>query len=266
MVVPGHCHQLPKVFILENRADTLLIPCFSSVIVGEECTSVPVPTSTVVYSNDVWVARAFGECIQSVGLGRMNPIIESIERKTMTPEAKSKHSRARTDTVYTASERKRIDLHHSKRLILRLCCEIAASVALAPSLTMMLASSSMKKMSTHSFSNRGARWLSAVPTAPEVPEPEKPVIAVVEDQPPEVVDELNKNLKPSEIVDALNCHIVGQKDAKKAVAIAMRNRWRRRQLPDELRKEVTPRNVLLVGPTGRCRKTRHHLLFLCWLY
>eukprot|EP00535_Pseudo-nitzschia_heimii_P000570 CAMPEP_0197176658 /NCGR_PEP_ID=MMETSP1423-20130617/2508_1 /TAXON_ID=476441 /ORGANISM="Pseudo-nitzschia heimii, Strain UNC1101" /LENGTH=563 /DNA_ID=CAMNT_0042626057 /DNA_START=206 /DNA_END=1897 /DNA_ORIENTATION=- len=67
-------------------------------------------------------------------------------------------------------------------------------------------------------------------------------------------DELNKNLKPSEIVDALNRHIVGQPDAKKSVAIAMRNRWRRRQLPEDLKKEVTPRNVLLVGPTG-CGKT-----------
>jgi ATP-dependent protease Clp ATPase subunit len=63
-------------------------------------------------------------------------------------------------------------------------------------------------------------------------------------------DELKKNLKPSEIVESLNRHIVGQHDAKRAVAIAMRNRWRRRQLPDDLRKEVTPRNVLLVGPTG----------------
>ena len=63
-------------------------------------------------------------------------------------------------------------------------------------------------------------------------------------------NELNKNLKPSEIVDALDRHIVGQPDAKKSVAIAMRNRWRRRQLPEDLRKEVTPRNVLLVGPTG----------------
>lgn len=67
-------------------------------------------------------------------------------------------------------------------------------------------------------------------------------------------NELNKNLKPSEIVEALDRHIVGQPDAKKSVAIAMRNRWRRRQLPEDLRKEVTPRNVLLVGPTG-CGKT-----------
>mmetsp|Transcript_8876 Transcript_8876/g.22363 ORF Transcript_8876/g.22363 Transcript_8876/m.22363 type:complete len:583 (+) Transcript_8876:92-1840(+) len=70
----------------------------------------------------------------------------------------------------------------------------------------------------------------------------------------EAQSELKQNLKPSSIVDSLNRHIVGQHDAKRAVAIAMRNRWRRRQLSDELRKEVTPRNVLLVGPTG-CGKT-----------
>jgi ATP-dependent HslUV protease ATP-binding subunit HslU len=67
-------------------------------------------------------------------------------------------------------------------------------------------------------------------------------------------NELNMNLRPSEVVVGLDLHIVGQKDAKRAVAIAMRNRWRRKQLPEELRKEVTPRNVLLVGPTG-CGKT-----------
>jgi ATP-dependent HslUV protease ATP-binding subunit HslU len=65
---------------------------------------------------------------------------------------------------------------------------------------------------------------------------------------------LLQNLKPSEVVLELDRHIVGQADAKRAVAIAMRNRWRRKQLPDDLRKEVTPRNVLLVGPTG-CGKT-----------
>lgn len=67
-------------------------------------------------------------------------------------------------------------------------------------------------------------------------------------------NELELSLRPSEVVAGLDRHIVGQKDAKRAVAIAMRNRWRRKQLPEELRKEVTPRNVLLVGPTG-CGKT-----------
>ena len=62
------------------------------------------------------------------------------------------------------------------------------------------------------------------------------------------------NLRPTEVVHELNRHIVGQSAAKRAVAIAMRNRWRRRQLPPGLLKEVTPRNVLMIGPTG-CGKT-----------
>mmetsp|Transcript_29035 Transcript_29035/g.61809 ORF Transcript_29035/g.61809 Transcript_29035/m.61809 type:complete len:563 (+) Transcript_29035:210-1898(+) len=62
------------------------------------------------------------------------------------------------------------------------------------------------------------------------------------------------SLRPSEVVTELNRHIVGQASAKRAVAIAMRNRWRRRQLPPALLKEVTPRNVLMIGPTG-CGKT-----------
>lgn len=62
------------------------------------------------------------------------------------------------------------------------------------------------------------------------------------------------SLRPTEVVTELNRHIVGQASAKRAVAIAMRNRWRRRQLPPALLKEVTPRNVLMIGPTG-CGKT-----------
>ncbi|KAL7536594.1 hypothetical protein ACHAXR_007273 [Thalassiosira sp. AJA248-18] len=61
-------------------------------------------------------------------------------------------------------------------------------------------------------------------------------------------------LRPTEVVHELSRHIVGQSSAKRAVAIAMRNRWRRRQLPPALLKEVTPRNVLMIGPTG-CGKT-----------
>ena len=55
---------------------------------------------------------------------------------------------------------------------------------------------------------------------------------------------------PREIVSELDRFIIGQKDAKKAVAIALRNRWRRMQLPDELRDEVLPKNILMIGPTG----------------
>ena len=61
-------------------------------------------------------------------------------------------------------------------------------------------------------------------------------------------------LTPKAIVAALDEHIVGQRDAKRAVAVALRNRWRRRQLSDELRDEVSPKNILMIGPTG-CGKT-----------
>ena len=59
-----------------------------------------------------------------------------------------------------------------------------------------------------------------------------------------------KNLTPKEIVTELDRHIVGQADAKRAVAVAIRNRWRRQQLDEELRKEVAPKNILMIGPTG----------------
>jgi len=58
-------------------------------------------------------------------------------------------------------------------------------------------------------------------------------------------------MTPREIVQELDKHIVGQPQAKKAVAIALRNRWRRMQVPDdELRREITPKNILMIGPTG----------------
>src|SRR5688572_17511069 len=55
---------------------------------------------------------------------------------------------------------------------------------------------------------------------------------------------------PREIVSELDRFIVGQNDAKRAVAIALRNRWRRQQLPEGLREEVLPKNILMIGPTG----------------
>jgi ATP-dependent HslUV protease ATP-binding subunit HslU len=57
-------------------------------------------------------------------------------------------------------------------------------------------------------------------------------------------------MTPREIVHELNRHIIGQDDAKRSVAIALRNRWRRAQLDDEMRNEVTPKNILMIGPTG----------------
>ena len=58
------------------------------------------------------------------------------------------------------------------------------------------------------------------------------------------------SLSPREIVSELDRYVIGQGDAKKAVAIALRNRWRRQELPDELKEEVLPKNILMVGPTG----------------
>jgi ATP-dependent HslUV protease ATP-binding subunit HslU len=62
------------------------------------------------------------------------------------------------------------------------------------------------------------------------------------------------NLSPREIVSELDRFIIGQGDAKRAVAIALRNRWRRQQLPEALQEEVVPKNILMIGPTG-CGKT-----------
>jgi ATP-dependent HslUV protease ATP-binding subunit HslU len=58
------------------------------------------------------------------------------------------------------------------------------------------------------------------------------------------------NLKPSEIVQELDKYIVGQNNAKRSVAIALRNRWRRQQVPEDLREEIAPKNIILIGPTG----------------
>ena len=58
------------------------------------------------------------------------------------------------------------------------------------------------------------------------------------------------DLTPREIVSELDRHIIGQRDAKRAVAVALRNRWRRKNLPDDIRDEVYPKNILMIGPTG----------------
>ncbi|MGC8868378.1 MAG: ATP-dependent protease ATPase subunit HslU [Sulfurihydrogenibium sp.] len=62
--------------------------------------------------------------------------------------------------------------------------------------------------------------------------------------------EFREELTPKQIVEELNKYIVGQYEAKKAVAIALRNRWRRQKLPEDLRDEVIPKNILMIGPTG----------------
>ncbi len=66
----------------------------------------------------------------------------------------------------------------------------------------------------------------------------------------ELGDERERELTPRQIVTELDRDIVGQAEAKRAVAIALRNRWRRRQLPEDLRRQVTPKNIMLIGSTG----------------
>jgi ATP-dependent HslUV protease ATP-binding subunit HslU len=60
----------------------------------------------------------------------------------------------------------------------------------------------------------------------------------------------SNSLTPAEIVEKLDQHIIGQADAKRAVAIALRNRWRRQNVPDDLRDEISPKNIIMIGPTG----------------
>ena len=60
----------------------------------------------------------------------------------------------------------------------------------------------------------------------------------------------SSTFSPRETVSELDKYIIGQDEAKKAVAIALRNRWRRMQLPDRLKEEIVPKNILMVGPTG----------------
>lgn len=94
---------------------------------------------------------------------------------------------------------------------------------------------------------QSARFLSTVP------QPADPAAAGFEIPEPQN-EYLNLAMKPREVVSWLDKYIVGQSDAKKAVAIALRNRWRRHQLPDDLKGEVIPKNILMIGPTG-CGKT-----------
>ena len=61
---------------------------------------------------------------------------------------------------------------------------------------------------------------------------------------------MESSFSPREIVSELDKFIIGQNKAKKAVAVALRNRWRRKQLDDSLKEEIVPKNILMVGPTG----------------
>jgi ATP-dependent protease Clp ATPase subunit len=89
------------------------------------------------------------------------------------------------------------------------------------------------------------RWFSALPV-----DPVDDLVPANSEGSSETND-LRTYLRPSEIVKKLDDYVVGQEDAKRAVAIALRNRWRRLMLPDDIKREVMPKNVLLVGPTGK---------------
>ncbi|HET6585673.1 MAG TPA: AAA family ATPase, partial [Nannocystaceae bacterium] len=60
----------------------------------------------------------------------------------------------------------------------------------------------------------------------------------------------HKDLTPKMVVDELDRYVIGQQKAKRAVAIAMRNRWRRQMAPEGIREEISPKNIIMVGPTG----------------
>jgi ATP-dependent HslUV protease ATP-binding subunit HslU len=102
----------------------------------------------------------------------------------------------------------------------------------------------IKKPSVSVKSYRYSRFLSS--------EAIKPASAEIDDD--DKKNQLLAALKPREVVDQLDKFIVGQAEAKRAVAIALRNRWRRFQLSEDLRNEVIPKNILMIGPTG-CGKT-----------
>src|SRR5580765_3443533 len=82
--------------------------------------------------------------------------------------------------------------------------------------------------------------------------PEPPPTSTTPPNPPEAADAMPwlEEMPPRKIVAELDRYIVGQEAAKKAVAIAVRNRWRRAQAPEEIRDEIMPNNIIMIGPTG----------------
>src|SRR5258708_1824272 len=90
------------------------------------------------------------------------------------------------------------------------------------------------------------------PKAPVSRPPEPPPSSTTPPNPPEAQETLPwlEEMPPKKIVAELDRYIVGQEAAKKAVAIAVRNRWRRAQAPEEIRDEIMPNNIIMIGPTG----------------
>ena len=96
-----------------------------------------------------------------------------------------------------------------------------------------------------------ARFRGVAPAAAAVA-PASPTLAPPKTLPPSRAWMEPVSLVPREVVEALSQHIIGQDAAKRAIAIALRNRWRRMRLSEELQSECIPKNMLLIGPTGVC--------------
>ena len=86
--------------------------------------------------------------------------------------------------------------------------------------------------------------------AAQQPIPTPPLPSANEDADTDEVRPADQGMKPREIMAELDRYIVGQSDAKRAVAVAMRNRWRRQQVASPLREDIMPKNILMIGPTG----------------
>lgn len=113
----------------------------------------------------------------------------------------------------------------------------SSSSSLLPTITLS-PSSCLNYIPSRSFGNdisSSVTQTSSSPSFHNVSEPER---------------EGFSSLEPRELVAELDRYIIGQQDAKRAVAVAMRNRWRRMQLKPDLRDDVTPKNILMIGPTG----------------
>ena len=144
-----------------------------------------------------------------------------------------------------------------------LYCSLWIAIIASSVSTAMLLSASLRsqvRLATQNARRVNTRWLSSTesPESADESQGHSPVVVVEEAQVLDVASGkpgLDRSEgRPTDIVKSLDRHIVGQQDAKRAIAIAMRNRWRRQQLPPDIMKDVTPRNVLMIGPTG-CGKT-----------
>ena len=91
---------------------------------------------------------------------------------------------------------------------------------------------------------------SATSSTASAPQPPQVVVEVSEGTAEPEENDVELSMKPREIVDELNRFIIGQADAKRAVAVAMRNRWRRQRVPSPLKEDIMPKNILMIGPTG----------------